>query len=158
MTTETRAYDHPNDERAQQIRRVLMDCLHRRKCGEELSDEMVIAEWPDVMEWAASQPVGTHFIADPGHAARYGTSIRVAAARDVYLEVVKDTGMAIYSADIAHRVSERIDALGNFEMLRAEHARALAARYDLDFLITEHELDLPEAWRTSRFRVYALTN
>ena len=82
----------------------------------------------------------------------------MAAARDVYLEVVKDTGMAIYSADIAHRVSERIDALGSFEMLRAERARALAARYDLDFLITEHELDLPEAWRTSRFHVYALTN
>ena len=129
------------------------------RAGEPFADDKtVIAEWPDVMEWAASQPVGTHFIADPGHAARYGTSIRVAAARDVYLEVVKDTGMAIYSADIAHRVSERIDALGSFEMLRAERARALAARYDLDFLITEHELDLPEAWRTSRFHVYALTN
>lgn len=113
-------------------------------------------DWHDVMEWASRQPVGTQFLADPGHAQRYGTSVRVESGRDVYLEIVKDTGMAIYSADVAHRVSERTDDLGHFNQLDAERALALAGQYELDYLITEQWMNLPETRQTGRFHVYDL--
>lgn len=115
-----------------------------------------VAEWPLVMAWASRQPVGTHVLADPGHANLYGSSVRVASGRDVYLESVKDVGIAIYSADIAHRVKRRVDDLGHFAALNAEKARQLAARYDLDFLITEHDVALPVIWQTEQFQVYDL--
>ncbi len=113
-------------------------------------------DWNDVMTWASTQPVGTHFLADPGHAGRYGTSVRAASGRDVYLEVIKDTGIAIYSSDIAHRIARRVSDVGDFERLSAERARFLAGRYAVDFLITEQRLDLPIANETGRFVVYAL--
>ena len=80
-------------------------------------------DWNDVMTWASAQPVGTHFLADPGHAGRYGTSIRAASGRDVYLELIKDTGIAIYSSDIAHRIARRVSDIGDFERLSADRAR-----------------------------------
>jgi hypothetical protein len=40
--------------------------------------------------WLEQQPKETHVLADPGHAWKYGTSVRVAAGRDVFLEDVKD--------------------------------------------------------------------
>ena len=113
-------------------------------------------DWNDVMTWASAQPIGTHFLADPGHAGRYGTSVRAASGRDVYLELIKDTGIAIYSSDIAHRIARRVSDIGDFERLSAERARFLAARYAIDFLITERRLDLPIANETGRFVVYAL--
>ena len=113
-------------------------------------------DWNDVMRWASAQPIGTHFLADPWHAGRYGTSVRAASGRDVYLEVIKDTGIAIYSSDIAHRVARRASDLGDFERLNAERARLLAGRYAIDFLITERRLDLPVANATGRFVVYEL--
>ena len=53
-------------------------------------------------------------LADPGHAWKYGTSVRVSAARDVFLEEVKDSALAIYSRDVASRVVERTAAIGDF--------------------------------------------
>ena len=120
-------------------------------------DQAIVADWRVVMKWAGQQPIGTHFLADPGHANLYGSSVRVASGRDVYLEIVKDVGMAIYSADIAHRVKRRVDDLGHFANLNPERARSLARRYDLDFLVTEHDVPLPEATRSGRFHVYDLS-
>lgn len=114
-------------------------------------------DWHDVMGWASRQPVGTHFLAEPDHAARYGSSVRAASGRDVYLEIGGDTGLAIYAEDIARRLGERLADLGDFKSLDAPRALRLAKRYQLDFLITEHDLDLPEARRSGRFRVYDLT-
>ncbi len=113
-------------------------------------------EWTEVMHWAERQPVGTNFLADPGHAWRYGSSVRAAAGRDVYLEDVKDVGIAIYSSAVAERVSTRRADLGDFAALDAEHARRLARRYDLHFLIAEQVIDLPAAYRHGRFTVYDL--
>ena len=113
-------------------------------------------EWTEVMRWAERQPVGTHFLADPGHAWRYGSSVRAAAARDVYLEDVKDVGIAIYSSAVAERVRSRRVDLGDFATLDAEHARRLARRYELHFLIAEQPIDLPAAYRHGRFTVYDL--
>ena len=114
------------------------------------------SEWTDVMQWAGARPVGTNFLADPGHAWRYGSSIRAASGRDVYLESVKDIGIAIYSRAMAARVGNRIAALGDFSALEPAHARRLAERYDLDYLITEHPIALPLAHRNGRFAVYDL--
>ena len=112
--------------------------------------------WEDAMLWIKRQPIDVHVLADPGHAWKYNTSVRVAAERDVYLEEVKDSALAIYSRDVAQRVVERTGALGDFTALTAEHARDLAARYDLDYLVTTADLPLKVAYRNRQFRIYSL--
>jgi hypothetical protein len=113
-------------------------------------------EWQDAMAWLSHTPSDTHVLADPSHAWRDGTTVRVSAGRDVFLEEVKDTAMAMYSRRVAMRVAERIGALGEFGALTPDSARALADRFDLDFLVTERALDLPVAYRNARFNVYRL--
>ncbi len=113
-------------------------------------------DWTDLMVWAQAQPVGTHFLADPIHAARYGISVRAASGRDVYLEVIKDSALAIYSSEIAERVTRRGDDIGHFDALTVERAGALARQYDLDYLITEQRLDLPVAAEAGALVVYRL--
>jgi hypothetical protein len=108
------------------------------------------------MRWLTRQPVGAHVLADPGHLWKYGTSVRVSATRDVFLEDVKDSAIAIYSRDVAHRVVDRAAALGDFTTMTPERARALAAKYNLNYLVTESRLDLPTAYENSQFRVYSL--
>jgi hypothetical protein len=115
----------------------------------------VESPWEDAMRWIARQPADAHVLADPGHAWKHGTSVRV-AGRDVFLEEVKDSALAIYSRDVAARVVERTAAIGDFGSLTAERAHELATRYDLDYLVTEAELPLPVAYRNEQFRVYAL--
>jgi hypothetical protein len=95
-------------------------------------------------------------LADPGHAWKYGASVRVSAGRDVLLEDVKDSAIAIYSRDVAMRYLERTAAIGDFGQLNPQTARALAAKYDLDYLVAESDLDLPVVYRNSQFRIYAL--
>jgi len=112
--------------------------------------------WTDAMEWIRRQPIDVHVLADPGHLFKYGVSVRVAAQRDVLLEDDKDSAVAMYSRDIAHRVVERRRALANFGALTAPSARALAERYDVTYLVTEATLPLPEVYRNARFRIYAL--
>jgi hypothetical protein len=113
--------------------------------------------WGDVMTWASRTPVGTHWLAHPGHAYLYGTSVRVAAGRDVLHEEVKDAAVAMYARDIALRATERGAALANFDALDAPRIGALARRYDLDYLVTEIQgLALPVAYRNDRFLVYKL--
>ena len=113
-------------------------------------------DWQDAMAWLRNQPIGTHVLADPAHAWRHATSVRVAAGRDVYLEEVKDTAMAMYSRRVAMRVAERIGAIGDFGALTPASARALAERFGLDVLVTERSLDLPVAYRNGRFSIYRL--
>ena len=98
---------------------------------------LVESPWEDAMRWLSRQPVTAHVLADPGHAWKYGTSVRVSATRDVFLEDVKDSAIAIYSRDVAQRVVERAAALGDFTTLTPERARSLATTYDLDYLVTE---------------------
>ena len=112
--------------------------------------------WDEAMQWLSRQPLDVHVFADPGHAWKYGTSVRVSAGRDVLLEEVKDSAIAIYSRDVAVRVVERTAAIGDFAGLTAPQALGLARRYGLDYLVTEADLPLPEAYRNSRFRIYAL--
>jgi hypothetical protein len=112
--------------------------------------------WTDVMRWLRTKPIDTHVLADPGHAWRYGTSVRVSAERDVYLEDVKDASMALYSRDVAARVVERASALGSFDALTAEHARELGRRYALDLLVADRAFELPVVYDNGQFKVYMI--
>jgi hypothetical protein len=113
--------------------------------------------WTDVMKWLSRTPADTHVIADPGHAWKYGSSVRVAGERDVYLEEVKDLALALYSRDVAVEALRRIADVAEFNSLTAEQHRALAVRYDLDYLVIEHDVDLSVVYRNDQFRVYDLT-
>jgi hypothetical protein len=112
--------------------------------------------WEDAMRWIARQPSDVHVLADPGHAWKFGTSVRVSARRDTFIEEVKDSALAIYSRDVAGRFVERTTALGDFSALTAGHAHDLADRYDLDYLVTEAELPLSVAYHNEQFRIYDL--
>ncbi len=112
--------------------------------------------WDEAMGWLRHQPVDSHVLADPGHAWKYGTSVRVSAERDVFLEDVKDSAIAIYSRDVAMRYLERTAAIGDFNQLNAHAIRQLAAKYDLDYLVAEGDVDLPVAHRNEQFRIYSL--
>jgi hypothetical protein len=114
------------------------------------------SDWQRVMDWTAGTLPGTNLLVDPGHAWRYGSSVRVAGQRDVYLEEIKDTGMAIFSKSVAQRVAERLEDLGDFTALTAVTARELARKYDLHYLITTHDIDLQIVHRSGSFRVYDL--
>jgi hypothetical protein len=108
------------------------------------------------MRWLATQPKDAHVLADSGHAYRYGSSVRVSAGRDVFLEETKDAAIAIYSRDVAVRVVERIGALGNFATLTAADVQRLGERYGLTHVVTAGRLDLPLVFENSAFRVYTL--
>jgi hypothetical protein len=114
------------------------------------------SEWEDAMQWIKARPGRPHVLADPGHAWKYGTSVRVSAERDVFLEEVKDSAIAIYSRDVAVRYNERVTAIGDFAHLSVDSAVDLAARYDLDYLVAETAFPLPVAYRNARFTVYLL--
>jgi hypothetical protein len=111
--------------------------------------------WTDAMKWIAQTPADSHVLADPGHAWKYGTSVRVTGERDVYLEEVKDLALALYSREVAMQALQRIRDAQNFESLTPAQLQSLAARYDLDYLVVDRELALPVAYRNDQFRVYS---
>ena len=115
------------------------------------------SDWKDAAEWAdAKTPPDANFLVDPDHVFRYGTSFRIAARRDVFLERIKDSAMAMYSRALALQIARRQTDLGNFNALTENHVLALAETYDLDYLISEQPLALPERHREGNLRVYAL--
>jgi hypothetical protein len=114
--------------------------------------------WADVSAYLRRKTTpATHVLADPNHAWRFGTSLRVLAARDVFLENVKDEAMSMYDRRMAQRIAERRAALGAFDERTAPELQALGRRFDLDVVVAERDLPLPELYRNSRFRVYRLT-
>lgn len=114
------------------------------------------SDWRDAMAWARTTAPGSGWLADPVHAARYGSSLRAAAHRDVFLEQLKDRAIAMYARDTAMRVADRERALAATPWDTAEGARALAARFDLDYLVIERELPLPLAHRSGALFIYRL--
>ena len=117
------------------------------------------SRWHDAIAWLRRQPRDIHVLADPGHAWKYGTSVRVSAERDVFLEEQKDSAIAMYSRDVALRVVERVKAVGDFNAMTAERAKALSARYDIDYLVTEAPMPaLREVYRNDQFHIYAMAN
>ncbi len=115
-------------------------------------------DWTRAMQWIRSQPADWLILADPDHAWKFGTSVRVAASRDVVLESVKDTAISLYDRDVAMRVAERRQTLGNFTDLTADEARALGRRYGAAVMVTEASrvLALPRLFANAGFTVYGL--
>lgn len=113
-------------------------------------------DWGRVMAFARTTGKDSHWLAHPVHAALYGTSLRIAGERDVLVEGMKDIAIGMYDRDVAMRTAERLAALSTFESLTASDARTLAAKYDLDYLVTESQMDLPVAFASGRLRVYRL--
>jgi len=114
--------------------------------------------WVQALAWLRTQPAAWQVLADPGHAWKYGLSVRVGAHRDTWLELGKDASMAMYDRDVAMRVRERAAALGDFAGMDAAALRALAARAHLDVLVDQRTrpLDLPVLYRNADFVVYDL--
>ncbi len=113
-------------------------------------------DWGKVMAFARTTAKDSHWLAHPFHAALYGTSLRIAGERDVFVEGMKDIAIGMYDREVAMRTAERLAALPNFESLNASGVRTLAAEYDLDYVVTESRMDLPMAFESGRLRVYRL--
>jgi hypothetical protein len=113
-------------------------------------------DWGRVMAWVRRSPRQSCILADPMHAPRYGSSVRVAGERDVFVEASKDQAIGMYDRAVAMRTRDRVAEVGDFGAMTAEQARTLAARHGLDFLISESELELPVAFASGPLRVYRL--
>jgi hypothetical protein len=113
-------------------------------------------DWGRAMAWARETPRTTSWVADPIHAIKYGTSLRVAGERDVFVEAIKDAAIGMYTREIAIRTRDRLAELEDFDAMTAGRARALAERYGLDYLVTEQPLDLPVAFASGEVRIYRL--
>jgi hypothetical protein len=115
------------------------------------------SDWNRALWWIeAHTPPDALVAAHPGHAWRFGTSVRVGAKRDVLLEEVKDSAMALYGRESALRDLDRIRALERFDSLTDEGARELATRYGASVLVIDRDLELPLLHRQGPFRIYAL--
>ena len=108
------------------------------------------------MRWMRDTPKTSAVLADPMHAVVYGTSVRVAGERDVFVEGVKDAAIGMYDRPVAIRTAERLRALPNFAGLDANAARDLGSRYGLDYMVTPANIDLPLAFESGGLRVYQL--
>lgn len=115
-------------------------------------------DWTDAMSWLRTQPATWHVLADPGHAWKFGSSVRVAAARDTLLESGKDTAFALYDRDVAERVAERLLATGSYDEMTIDDVRALDQRYGFDVMVdrADRSFDLPVLYRNTSFLVYDL--
>jgi hypothetical protein len=113
-------------------------------------------DWGRAMAYARGTDRSAGWLADPLHAAAYGTSVRLAGERDVYVEAIKDSALGMYDRRIALGIRDRLIALGDFRALTPDRARELAAAYNLDFLVTAARLELPVAFEAGSLRVYRI--
>jgi hypothetical protein len=113
-------------------------------------------DWGRAMAWARTSQIDSYWLADPMHAVYYGSSLRVAGLRDVFVEAVKDQAIGMYDRSVAMRTQERVAALREFNSLTSARARELAETYALDYLICEQRLDLPVAFASGELWVYRL--
>jgi hypothetical protein len=125
----------------------------RRLFEIELPDDY----WTDVGRWLRDHtPHDADLLADPGHAWRFGASLRVTAERDVFIEDIKDVAIGMYDRKVAMRNMERRAALGDFFSLSPAQFQELAARYDLQYLVTDRVEPFDEVYHNRVFHVYRL--
>jgi hypothetical protein len=113
-------------------------------------------DWRDAMAFAAASEPGSGWLADPIHAAKYGSSLRAAGRRDVLIEELKDRAIAMYDRRIALRIVDRERALAALAWNTPDGARALARRYGLDYLVVDRQLALPLVHRSGALFIYRL--
>jgi hypothetical protein len=121
-----------------------------------LFDTAVPGDWGRVAAWARNSPKEAGWLADPMHAARYGTSLRMAAARDVFVEGTKDAAIGMYDRTIALRTRDRLRELGDFSSISADAVRSLGDRYGLTYVVSEHPFPFPLAFEAGALRVYRI--
>lgn len=121
-----------------------------------LFETAVPGDWGRVAAWAQATPKNSGWLADPMHAARYGTSLRMAAARDVFVEGTKDAAIGMYDRTIALRTRDRLGELGDFPALSVEQIQTLGQHYGLSYFVTEQQYSLPLAFEAGAIRVYRL--
>ena len=130
--------------------------LFGEKDGRLVSIDLPSGDWMEAMTWLRSQRVDIHVLADPEHAWRYESSMRVAAERDVFHEDVKDAALAMYDRDVALRVVERRALTSDFPSRPLAELRSLARAYGLDYLVSDERYDLPVMYENATFRIYRL--
>jgi hypothetical protein len=113
-------------------------------------------DWRDAMAWARTTDPGSGWLADPHHAALYGSTVRAAGHRDVLIDLLKDPAIAMYDRAIATRLADRERALATLAWDTPDGARALARRYGLDYLVIDRELNLPLAHRSGSLFIYRI--
>jgi hypothetical protein len=113
-------------------------------------------DWGRVMAFVRTTDKDSAWLADPLHAALYGTSLRVAGLRDVFVEAFKDSALGMYDRQIAVRTADRLAALPNYLLMTTEDFKRIGQQYDLDFMIAARHLDLPLVFESGPIRVYRL--
>ena len=113
-------------------------------------------DWGRAMAWARTTPRDSNWLAHPLHAVQYGSSLRVAGERDVFVEGIKDAAIGMYERDVAIRTRDRLIELEGYDEMTPDRARALSDRYGLDFMVSEQDLALPIAYSSGTLRVYRL--
>ena len=121
-----------------------------------LFETAVPGDWGRVTAWVQSTPKDAGWLADPMHAVHYGTSLRMAAARDVFVEGTKDAAIGMYDRTIAFRTRDRLRELGDFSALSVEQIQALGHRYGLGYFISEQRYSLPLAFEAGAIRIYRI--
>ena len=121
-----------------------------------LFETAVPGDWGRIAGWARNSPKDAGWLADPMHAARYGTSLRMAAARDVFVEGTKDAAIGMYDRTIAFRTRDRLRELGDFSSISADAVRSLGQRYGLTYVVSEHAFPFPLAFEAGALRVYRI--
>ena len=116
-------------------------------------------DWTTALRWVADHtPPDAFVLADPGHAWKFGTAVRIGARRDVYLEETKDVAMAMYSpahgGASAARGSTRVVASTGID--EATPAASWPAARASPCWCTERRLDLPVLHAPGARRVYRL--
>jgi hypothetical protein len=108
------------------------------------------------MHWARQTDVNSHWLARPDHAFVYGSSVRVGAMRDVFVEATKDPALAMYDRDVAMRTAERLPLVSDYDHLTPAAITAIANRYRLDYMVTERRLPFDVAYDRAPLIVYDL--
>jgi hypothetical protein len=113
-------------------------------------------DWGRAMAWARTTSHDSNWLAHPAHAVQYGSSLRVAGERDLFVEGIKDAAIGMYERDVAIRTRDRLLEIDDYDHMTDGRARELAAKYGLDFMVSEAALSLPIAYSSGSLRVYRL--
>jgi hypothetical protein len=113
--------------------------------------------WSDAMMWLRHRPEPWHVLADPAHGWLYGSSVRVAALKDTWLELSKDSAMALYDRRAAMRAAERRAAIPEPWVTDAA-VQGLDAKYGLDVFVLDSAIAIerPVLYRNKDFVIYDL--
>jgi hypothetical protein len=130
--------------------------MHVEFAERRLFEPDVTGDWGRVAGWARATPKDTGWLVDPLHAALYGTSLRMAAARDVFVEGTKDAAIGMYDRDIALRTRDRLRRVAEFTSMPADQLRDIGRDFQLDYLVSESAMPLPLAYQSGNIRVYRL--